>query len=839
VDALILRTAYFPTLAVPPPDLLSAMMIYFFRATVAACIVVLALDASSLSFAAETTDATKVDYSKQVQPILAKRCYACHGPDEAESGLRLDQQDSAFGEADSGEHAVVAGDVEASELIARITSEDEFERMPPEGDPVSPAEIEVLRRWIEQGATWEAHWAFQPMRAFDPPQVDDPSWNKHPIDAFLYHRLRQAGLHPNPPADRATLIRRAYYDLTGLPPSAEQVRRFVNDPDPLAFEKLIDELLESPHYGERWGRHWLDLVRYAETNSYERDGPKPNAWKYRDYVIRSFNDDKPYDQFLKEQLAGDELDEVTAETLTATGYYRLGIWDDEPADPLLARYDELDDILMTTGQAMLGLTINCARCHDHKIDPIPQSDYYSLLAMMADVTSWGSRGDQSSNNQIDVSSQELLAQYRENDEQRRRLEAQAREIEQAGIVKMSAPDQRATEGPKRERERVLDEKLKDHLTAEQWENYQRLKQALADVIEQGKRLPPRETVMGLARTIAEPEQTFVLFRGNPHSPADPVEPRFPSIFESEAPETFPKTDDSPGRRRVLAEWMTRPDNLLTARVMANRVWQFHFGRGIVRSSNNFGLLGTPPTHPELLDWLALRLIEGGWKLKSLHRLIMTSQAYQMSSAGQEQGLAQDPNNELFWQFNPRRLSAEEVRDSLLAVNGALNRKLYGPSIYPKLSREVLAGQSRPGSGWGNSSEEDRNRRSVYIHVKRSLLTPMLTAFDFPDPDLTCEERFATLQPGQALSLLNSDFVHEQAGRLALSIGVNDDAKMEPADMVKRTVTAVLGRDATAAEISEGAQLIESLQADRGLSRQRAAELYCLTVMNWNEFLFVD
>ncbi len=379
--------------------------------TVVLCVGASLTGAPLLAAESSQRKSDEIDFTKQVQPILAKRCYACHGPDEAESGLRFIDKESAFAETDSGEFAIVAGDVEASMLIARITSEDEFERMPPEGDPVSPKEVEVLRQWIEQGARWDKHWAFEPMTPAEPPHVADPLWNEYPIDAFIYDSVESVGLKPSEPASRATLIRRAYYDLTGLPPSVEQVKKFVGDSDPLAFEKLVDELLESPHYGERWGRHWLDLVRYAETNSYERDGPKPNAWKYRDYVIKSFNDDKPYDQFVHEQLAGDELDEVTTETLTATGYYRLGIWDDEPVDPVQARFDEMDDIIMTTGQALLGLTINCARCHDHKIDPIPQKDYYSMLAFLADVTRWGSRGDQSSNNQIDVSPPELAARY--------------------------------------------------------------------------------------------------------------------------------------------------------------------------------------------------------------------------------------------------------------------------------------------------------------------------------------------------------------------------------------------------------------------------------------------
>ncbi|NND95954.1 MAG: DUF1553 domain-containing protein, partial [Pirellulaceae bacterium] len=313
---------------------------------------------------------------------------------------------------------------------------------------------------------------------------------------------------------------------------------------------------------------------------------------------------------------------------------------------------------------------------------------------------------------------------------------------------------------------------------------------------------------------------------------------FPTIFETEAPQIEPQKDaDSPaGRRRVLADWIASADNMLTARVMANRVWQYHFGRGIVRSSNNFGQLGTPPTHPKLLDWLAFRLIDDGWKLKSMHRLIMSSRTYQMSSASNPDAIASDPNNDLFWRFDPRRLGAEEVRDSILATNGSLNPKTYGPSIYPELSAEVKAGQSRPGAGWGNSSPEEQNRRSIYIHVKRSLLTPLLSAFDFPDPDLTCEARFMTLQPGQALSMMNSDFIHQQAKRLVDSIGGVDQSN---ADVVRKTVRAVLAREATHQEITDGTTLIKELEKSDKISRNRAVQLYCLTVLNWNEFLFID
>ena len=778
-----------------------------------------------------------VDFVQDVKPILAKHCYACHGPDESEGGLNLSTKSTAFAETDSGSHAIVPSDPAASEILVRVTSNDEFDQMPPEGERLTPSQVEILRQWIQQGATWDEHWAFKPMQVIPVPEVNDQEWAKHPIDAFIYSSLDSAGLRPNPPAKRQDLLRRAFYDLTGLPPSAQQIKEFSEDSSSVSFAKHVEDLLASPHYGERWGRHWLDLVRYAETNSYERDGPKPNAWKYRDYVIRSFNEDKPYDRFVAEQLAGDELDQVTKETLTATGYYRLGIWDDEPADPKLAIYDELDDILTTTSQVMLGLTINCARCHDHKIDPIPQKDYYSLLSMFADVTSWGSRGDQRSNNQIDVSSDELNERYRSNDEAKRKIDSEIREMEQAGIATMSAPDQRATEGPRKQREDVLKAKLKDHLSEEQWTAYQGLKAEQKRIEQEARSLPPREMVMGLART-QEPKQMFVLQRGSPHVPGEPVDPDFPEIFNSESLEltSLKPSEKSSGRRRALAEWITSKNNLLAARVAVNRIWQFHFGRGIVRSANNFGQLGTPPTHPELLDWLALRFIETGWSFKEMHRFIMSSRTYQMSSSIQEAAAAVDPNNDLFWKFDSRRLSAEEIRDSILLTNGSLNSNPYGPSFYPQLSREVLAGQSRPGSGWGQSNEADQNRRSVYIHVKRSLLTPLLTAFDFPDPDLTCEDRFITLQPAQSLALLNSEFVHQQAARLAKSI---EPQAIGDEEVVRKAILAVLSRKASEEEIENGTALIARLQSDFSVNRDRAVELYCLSVLNWNEFLFLD
>jgi mono/diheme cytochrome c family protein len=780
-----------------------------------------------------------VDFQKQIQPILAKKCYACHGPDEAESGLSFTSREAALAETESGSHAIVPGDLGSSLLIERITTDDEFERMPPEGDALDEEEIALISAWIRQGADWKEHWAFEPLTDPSPPRVPSEAWQRNPIDAFVFDALSRSGLTPNGPADRRALIRRVYYDLIGLPPSQAEVQAFVDDTSVDAFSSVVEQLLDSPHYGERWGRHWLDLVRFAETNSYERDGPKPNAWKFRDYVIRSFNDDKPYDQFIREQLAGDELDTVTEETLTATGFYRLGVWDDEPADPLQARYDALDDIILTTGQVFLGLTMNCARCHDHKIDPIPQKDYYSLLSFFEDVTPYARRGDPMTFNQVDVSPKWLKDRYAANDRERLSIENELREVEQLGIAKLSAPDQRATEGSKRDRKQILDEKLEPNLTEQQWARYTELKALLKRNARELRELPPREQVMGLASYRPVDQPTFVLYRGSPHSPSDEVTPAFPTLFDADPPQ-FPDVEStstsSPRRRRVLADWIAGADNRLTARVMVNRIWQFHFGRGIVRSGNNFGQLGTPPTHPELLDYLANRFVADRWSVKSMHRMILASRTYQMSSQGNASSLAADPDNDLLWRFDPRRLSAEEVRDSILAANGSLDRSLYGPSVYPKLSAEVLSGQSKPGDGWGRSDENEQNRRSVYIYVKRSLLTPMLSAFDFPDPDQTCEARFMTLQPAQALSLLNGEFAARQASRLADSVQAD---QIGPGELVDRVIASVLSRDASEAEIEDGKALIEGLRSEHGLSERQAKELYCLSVMNWNEFLFVD
>ena len=797
-----------------------------------------ALVVCALAQSAPTSAApAQISFTRDVKPILARRCFACHGPETNEGGLRLDDPQSAVGELDSGLHAVVPGRPEESELLARVMETDEGLRMPLEGEPLTEKEIETFKAWIAGGANWEKHWAFVPPTSHVPPAVQDADWVRNPIDAFILARLEAAGLKASPQADQRTLARRAYYNLIGMPPTNQQLEQFLQDDAPNAWERLVDGLLASPHYGEHWARHWLDIVRYAETNSFERDGPKPSAWKYRDYVIRSLNDDKPYDQFLREQLAGDELDEVTDESIIATGYYRLGIWDDEAADPDQARYDEWDDILSTTSQAMLGLTVGCARCHDHKIDPIPQADYYGLLAFFADVTPYGERGDQETNSQWHLSSPEDAALRRKLRENERAIERERFSMEEVGIKRMAAADQRRSETP--ERQQLLDEKLHRYLNASEWQLYRETVGRLDAAKDEIRQMPPPDTALALARCEPHPPPTRIMLRGNPHSPGEEVKPHFPALFGEAAPEIPPAAKDahSAGRRRVLAEWIASPKNMLTARVIVNRVWQHHFGRGIVRSANNFGELGTPPTHPELLDWLALWLIEHDWQLKPLHRLIMTSNAYRMSSTGNDQALAMDPTNDLFWRVDMRRLSAEEIRDATLVVTGELNTKVHGPSFFPQLSKDVLATQSRPGDGWGESSAEDAARRSIYIYIKRSMVPPLLTAFDFPDADTSCEARFITTQPGQALTLLNGEFANEQAARLAQRVVLEAGSKTR--DQVAHALELALNRAAADDEIEEGLALVARLEQMHRLSPREALRQWCLTILNLNEFVYLD
>lgn len=685
-------------------------------------------------------------------------------------------------------------------------------------------------------------WSFQKPVRPAVPTVKQPGWVRNPIDAFVLAKLEEKGFSPAPPTSKPALLRRAYYDLIGLPPTPAEVDAFVKDSSPGAYVAVIDRLLASPQYGEKWGRHWLDLVRFAETNSYERDNPKPNVWRYRDYVIRSFNSDEPYDQFIKEQLAGDEMPRKADDydPIIATGYYRLGIWDDDPADKLQARYENLDDIVATTGQVFLGLTVDCARCHDHKIDPIPQKDYYRLLSFFQNITPYhnGGPGDETP---IPAASSEKdsFSQHKgEREARQNELRAAMHEIE-SGFRQLLAGQTghpRIEEAEAAKRIRDEGEKV---LGKERFDHYRELRRELTAL---NKADPNVEMALCVSEPGPHVPDTFVLMRGNANVPGAKVEPGFLSVLSTADPviPEPPPGAKTCGRRTVLANWIASKDNPMTARVMANRVFQYHFGRGIVRSSSNFGFQGDKPTHPELLDYLATELVADGWHLKPLHRLIMLSNAYQMSCSGdpstQDEARRIDPQNDLLWHFDLRRLEAEEMRDSILAVNGTLNLKMFGPSIYPEIPKEVLAGESRPGYGWGTSSPEESSRRSIYIHRKRSLRVPILEALDAPESDKSCPVRFVTVQPTQALTMMNSAFPNGEAEKLASRI--RKDAGEDPAQQVRYGLRLALCRDPNPSEVERGLKLLQTLQGD-GASAELAMKYFALMVYNLNEFMYVD
>ncbi len=804
-------------------------------------------------------------FQTKVKPILEQNCIRCHGGKaNPKGGLRLTSRANVLKGGESG--PAVTLDKPADSLLVQAINYDGYE-MPPSGK-LPQEKIDVLTDWVRQGLPWlpgdaepieeaaqhkhtpppvneetKKFWSFQPVQRPAVPPAADANWNRNPIDSFVFSQLNSAGIKPNAPAEKVALLRRAYYDLIGLPPEPESVMAFLADPAPEAFERVVDRLLASSHYGERWGRHWLDLVRYAETNSYERDGAKPFVWRYRDYVIRAFNEDKPYDQFVREQLAGDELTPTTPEGIIATGFYRLGIWDDEPADPEQALYDDLDDIVQTTGPVFLGMTIGCARCHDHKLDPIPQRDYYRFLSFFRNIRRYGVRSHESV---LEASVRTIALES-----ERKRHEAEAEEhktrlasveSDLKAIESKVKPDFVGVENDEFKtdaaRIEIVGKRVPKLLSDEEFNRYKSLTRE-RDRLRVNKPAGMAQTLC-VTENDGTPEPTHVLVRGNPHIPGDRVEPGFLEVLNPPAPRIAEPAADatSCGRRLALANWIAGRDNPLTARVFVNRVWQYHFGRGLVRSSSDFGFQGSPPTHPGLLDWLAADFVDGGWRIKRLHKLIMLSNTYQMSSRGNPVALGKDPENNLFWRFNMRRLSAEEVRDSILAVNGSLNREGFsGPSIYVKIPEEVLAGQSRPGEGWGDSSRADQNRRSVYIHVKRSLMPPILASFDAADTDNSCPVRFTTTQPTQSLSMLNSAFLQEQS-----RIFAEDLVRAAPdgrAQQVAMALRRAMQREPTDAEIQRGLRLIDAMQNKHRLSSDDAHRYFCLTVYNLNEFLYLD
>jgi hypothetical protein len=649
------------------------------------------------------------------------------------------------------------------------------------------------------------HWAFQPLQRSAPPAVRDANWCNNPIDAFILAGLEAQGLQPAPPAEPRALLRRLHLGLTGLPPTPEEVEDFerVMRTNPQAgIAGIVERLLASPRYGERWARHWLDLVRYADTNGYERDAARPHVWRYRDYVIRAFNEDRPFDRFILEQLAGDELPDATGDTLIATGYYRLGPWDDEPADPKEDRFDQLDDLVNTTSQAFLGLTLACARCHDHKFEPLTMLDYYRMVAVFQPL-----QRPTQGRRELDLpaGSPQQIAHLAARDRSLALLRTTALSLRGA------AP---STPAP-----------------------------ALLDAISGAL----RHTIPDLPRGyfLHEPSPqapvTHLLLRGKAARPGPRVEPGVPAVMVTTQPAFLPPSATS-RRRLTLARWIASRDNPLTARVIVNRVWHYHFGQGLVRTPSDFGVMGQPPTHPELLDWLADSFMREGWSLKKLHRLIVTSATYQQSSRGKTP--AADPDNRLLWRFPYRRLEAEAIRDAMLAVSGRLNPRMYGPSMYPFIPPEALAGNSDPDKIWPAFDEPDASRRTLYAFQKRSMVVPLLEVLDLCDSTRSCDKRLVTTVAPQALSLFNGDFVQRQARHFAERL--QREAGAEPAAQLERAYLLALCRPPAAPErtlmldfLSQEADNLRRAGVPDDTARRQALEQLCRVLFNLNEFVYPD
>jgi hypothetical protein len=728
----------------------------------------------------------------------------------------------------------------------------------------------------------KSFWSLQPVTNPAVPAVKNRQWVKTPVDAFVLAKLEAANIQPNPRADKLTLLRRATIDMTGLPPTQEEIQQFLADNSTGAWEKVVDRLLASPAYGERWARHWLDVARYADSNGFKADETRPNIWRYRDYVIQAFNSDKPYDRFVREQIAGDELYPGDPDALVAMGFNRH--WTDETNAAALypRRQETLDDITNATGAAFMGLTYGCARCHDHKFDPILHKDYYRLQAFFANTTF----GD----GPLPLKDPELRKQY---EEKKAAWEAKTKDIraEMARIVeplrasRMESGAKTFEEGVKtaifkNPADRTPLEAMMYHtaepritfdeepdartlrgLKGEAPKRYAELKKQLA----QFDSLKPEPLPVGQFMTdlSATAPPTYSLKGGNLEMRVEEVQPGFLSILDpGDAKITPPPGMNSTGRRSVLAAWLTDPKNPLPARVMVNRIWHYHFGKGIVTTPGDFGRMGARPTHPELLDYLATYFVQNGWSIKKMHRLILLSNTYQQSSADQASALAADPDNKLRWRWDRRRMEAEAVRDSMLVTSGLLNPQMGGPGVFPPLPAGVATELSATAAAGGWRSEKDtaqNNRRSVYIFVRRNLRYPMLQEFDSANTFESCDFRKNTVTPSQSLDLLNNELILQWAqafaGRILNDSGLTPEAQVQRAfklaygrapspeeqklasDFLARQ-TPILAKRFAAGEKSKP-PLPDKVPA--GVDPVRAAALVDLahTLLDSNEFLYLN
>ena len=792
--------------------------------------------------------------------------------------LGLDSREAALQGGASGTPAIVPGDPAASVLMARITHPQASKRMPLASKPLDDDEVALIRRWIESGAPWSddlgpgeaspvdqssRHWAFRRLREVPLPEVSNGSWARTPIDRFILARLEPRGLDPNQVAPRTMLIHRLYFDLIGLPPSASQVDAFARDTAPRAYERLVDGLLASRHFGERWARHWLDVARYADSAGYEEDRPRPNAYHYRDFLIRAFNADMPFDELLKLQLAGDLLEPDNARRIAATGFLAAGpdVRPDFVNFRKKDRYDELDDIVSTIGTAVLGLTLGCARCHDHKHDPIPTREYYQLVAFFDPTERYGHPVDPSDA----VRYEGLLAEFERRFEPAKSeldawVQARAEPIRLERISSLDIPEhekellrnaedqanalQAALLVQFSEELKVTDQQLRERLTEQERAQWDEMSARLNAIKASRPNDIPR--VLGIRE--GEARETRILVRGDPNQEGDGVRPHVPGAL----------TCDS-GRRRDfhsrvdLAEWMTDVEcgaGPLAARVIVNRLWQHHFGRGIVETPGDFGTRGDPPSHPDLLEWLSGELVRSGWRLKPIHKLIVTSATYLQSGDWDSARAAVDPGNRLWWRREARRLEAESIRDAILAVSGTLNRTLFGPSVKPPIPSEAIYNPVESYDQWPEDVRDgpETRRRSLYVFTKRANLFPFLQAFGAPRTLESCARRDVSMGPIQALAFMNDEFVREQSRYFAERVLLESASSVE--SRIQVAYRLGLGRLPTRVEMSRARSFLESQAAqytsdwgERAAShsqyRMRALVDFCQSLFASNEFLYVD
>ncbi len=749
--------------------------------------------------AAEPTPQQAELFEKKVRPLLSEKCFKCHSHDggKIKGALVLDSLSGVLQGGESGKPAIVPGKPDHGEMMSRIRSADEEEQMPPKGERLTKDQMAVLEEWIKQGAPWPGAnggsmakrakgkitdedrqwWSFQPVKQVQPPKMPDTGWARTDIDRFIFQKLADNKLQPNREAPRGVLIRRLYFDLWGMPPSPKEVDVFVADKSPDAYEKLVDRLLASPRYGERWARHWLDLVRYADSDGYRVDDFRPQSWRYRDYVIRSLNADKPYDRFIKEQLAGDELFPDEPDALIATGYLRHWIYEYNNRDATGQWTTILNDITDTTGDVFFGLGMQCARCHDHKFDPILQKDYYRLQAFFSGIIPREDVPAANAKDRLDYANkltewENLTADIRD-------------EIEKIeGPYKVKAADDAISKFPediqalirKPKTERTVYEHQVAELAYRQIDyEFNRLATKMkAEDKEKAAALRKKLTAFDKAKPAPLPVAYTVSDVGPKAAPVtiprkgdEVIDPGYLTLlFEGPAKiQPVPTAPQSSGRRAELARWLTDPENPLSARVMVNRVWQYHFGKGLVATSSDFGRLGEKPTHPELLDWMSRRFVADGWSFKKLHRLILTSAVYRQASSAEEdsgkpanskqalaaseswkRGVLVDPENRFHWRANVRRLDAEQIRDALLSATGELKQEAVGPAV-----------------------DGSKFNRSIYTKVLRNNRDPLLDVFDAPQNFSSTSSRDTTTTPVQSLLLINSQFMLLRSKAMALRL----------------------------------------------------------------------